>query len=330
MVSSACKLALLLLMVQGGATVDPDTVERAALFNGPQRVDGRIVRPGRKEVHPIPNVWVTLHRVGSDKAAPLDSMRARADGSYSFTYTRTGNPDAIYFVSAMYSGIAYFTPPLHEAHEKGEHGEIVVFDTTSRNIDIGVRGHHIIVSSADANSNRSITEVFELANDSGSTLVGSSGLTGTPTWSTRIPPQATAFRVGQGDVPAAAVTVVNGKAQVFAPLAPGLRQVSFTYMLPGSAFPITFPIDRATSVYEVLVEDPEVTVEAPKMREVDPVSIERRQFRRFLGAEIPKGGELVIDVPRAQRSMNRTYIVLLTLLIGGAMLAALARAFTRR
>jgi hypothetical protein len=136
--------------------------------------------------------------------------------------------------------------------------------------------------------------------------------------------------VGQGDVPAAAVTVVNGNAQVFAPLAPGLRQLSFTYMLPGSAFPITFPIDRATSVYEVLVEDPEVTVEAPKMREVDPVSIERRQFRRFLGAEIPKGGELVIDVPRAQRSMNRTYIVLLTLLIGGAMLAALARAFMRR
>jgi hypothetical protein len=330
LVSSVCKLALLLLMAQGGATIDPDTLARAALFNGPQRVDGRIIRPGPKDMLPIPNVWVTLHRVGSDNAAPLDSMRARPNGTYSFTYTRTGDPEAIYFVAAMYSGIAYFTPPLHEAHEKGEHGEIVVFDTTSRNIDIGVRGHHVIVSSADANAMRSITEVFELANDSANTLVGSKGLSGTPTWSTKIPAQATAFRVGQGDVPAAAVAVVNGAAQVFAPLAPGLRQLSFTYLLPGSAFPVTFPVDRATTIYEVLVEDPDVTVDGPKIREVDPVSIERRQFRRFLGAEVPQGGKVVIDVPRIGMSTNRTYIVLLTLLIGGAMLAALARAFVRR
>jgi hypothetical protein len=257
-------------------------------------------------------------------------MRARPNGTYSFTYTRTGNPDAIYFVSAMYSGIAYFTPPLHEKYEKGEHGEIVVFDTTSRNVDIGIRGHHIIVSSADANSMRSVTEVFELANDSIHTLVGSDGLKGTPAWSTQIPAQATQFRVGQGDVPSAAVSVVNGRALVYAPLAPGLRQLSFTYMLPAGAFPLTYQVQTPTSVFEVLVEDPKAEVDGPKLREVDPVSIEQRQFRRFLGAELPNRGEVRIDVPRAKATMDRTYIVLLTLLIGGAMLAALARAFMRR
>ncbi|MBA3656561.1 MAG: hypothetical protein H0W69_04325 [Gemmatimonadaceae bacterium] len=317
-------------MMQGGATIDPDTIRNSDLFEGPQRVDGRIIRPSAKDMDPVSDVWVTLHRVGSDQAAPLDSMRARANGTYSFTYKRTGDPDAIYFVSAQYAGIAYFTPPLHEKYEKGEHGEIVVFDTTSRNIDVGIRGHHVIISSADANQMRSVTEVFELANDSASTLVGSNGLKGTPTWTTHIPSEATGFRVGQGDVPAAAVTVANGKAQVFAPLAPGLRQLSFTYMLPSDAFPISYPLDRATSVLEVLLEDPQGTVDAPKLREVDPVSIERRQFRRFLAAEIPAVGEVVIDVPRARTSMNRTYIVLLTLAIGGAMLAALARAFLRR
>lgn len=316
--------------MQGGATVDPDTVKNSTLFEGPQRVDGRIIRPTEKEPDPVRDVWVVLHRVGSDRAAPLDSMRARADGSYSFTYTRTGDPEAIYFVAAQYSGIAYFTPPLHEKHEKGEHGEIVVFDTTSRNIDIGVRGHHVIISGADANQMRSITEVFELANDSVNTLVGTNGMKGTPTWTTRIPVEATGFRVGQGDVPAAAVTVSNGMANVFAPIAPGLRQVSFTYMLPGSAFPVSFPLKRPVSVLEVLIEDPEGSVDGPKLREVDPVSIEQRQFRRFLGSEVPALGEVVIDVPRADKSMSRTYIVLLTLVIGGAMLAALARAFLRR
>lgn len=317
-------------MVQSGVTVDPDTVRNSELFDGPQRVDGRIIRPGARDMNPVRDVWVTLHRVGSDRAAPLDSMRARPNGTYSFSYTRTGDPEAIYFVSAMYSGIAYFTPPLHEKYEKGEHGEIVVFDTTSRNVDIGIRGHHIIISSADANSLRSVTEVFELANDSTHTLVGSNGMKGTPSWSTQIPEHATQFRVGQGDVPAAAVSLVNGKALVFAPLAPGLRQLSFSYMLPAAAFPVSYPLGTHTSVYEVLLEDPEGSVDAPKLREVDAVSIERRQFRRFLGAELPAVGAVVIDVPRAKTSMNRTYIVLLTLLIGGAMLAALARAFVRR
>lgn len=314
--------------MQSGVTIDPDTVT-SALFTGPQRVDGRILRPGAKDMVPVPNVWVTLHRVGSDLAAPLDSMRARPNGSYSFTYRRTGDREAIYFVSAQYSGIAYFTPPLHEVHEKGEHGEIVVFDTTSRNIEIGMRGHHVIISSADPSEMRSVTEVFELANDSAHTLVGSNGMKGTPVWTTRLPVGATAFRVGQGDVPAAAVTLVNGTVRVFAPLAPGLRQVSFTYMLPASAFPISFPLERPISVYEVLIEDPEGTVDAPVLKEVDPVSIEGRQFRRFLGAEVPAAGVVTIDVPRAKTSMSRTYIVLLTLVIGGAMLAALARAFLR-
>jgi hypothetical protein len=257
-------------------------------------------------------------------------MRARPNGTYSFTYRRTGDPEAIYFVSAMYSGIAYFTPPLHEKYEKGEHGEIVVFDTTSHNVDIGVRGHHIIISSADANSMRSVTEVFELANDSTHTLVGSNGLKGTPSWSTPLPAQATEFRVGQGDIPAAAVSVVNGRALVYAPIAPGLRQLAFSYMLPAAAFPVSYPLLTPTSVMEVLLEDPEGEVDGPKLRQVDPVSIEQRQFRRFLGAEIPALGEVVIDVPRAKTTMNRTYIVLLTLVIGGAMLAALARAFLRR
>ena len=318
--------------MQSAVTVDPDTVatQDSALFAGPQRVEGRIIKPSLKDVVPVGNIWVTLHRVGSDQAAPLDSMLAGPDGAYRFTYTRTGNRDAIYFVSAQYSGIAYFTPPLHEAVERGEHGEIVVFDTTSRNVDIGIRGHHIVISSADANGMRSVTEVFELANDSSRTLVGSNGMKGTPSWTTVIPVEATSFRVGQGDVPAAAVIQTRGTVNVFSPLAPGLRQLSFTYMLPGSSFPLSIRMDRHTSVYEVLLEDPDAKLEATKLTEREPVSLERRQFRRFLGSEVPAGGEIVIDLPRARKEVNRSYIVLLTLAIGGAMLAALARAFTRK
>ena len=83
---------------------------------------------------PVMGAWVVLHRVGSDGAGPLDSIKSDARGRFSFGYVRTGSTDAVYFVSAMYDGIAYFTPPLPEGKVSGEKGEITVFDTTSGHV----------------------------------------------------------------------------------------------------------------------------------------------------------------------------------------------------
>src|SRR5687768_6034196 len=87
----------------------PPSPDSPATADGLQRVEGQVVRPGARDMLPVPNVWVTLHRVGSDRAAPLDSVRADAAGKYTFEYRRTGDESAIYFASASYGGIAYFT-----------------------------------------------------------------------------------------------------------------------------------------------------------------------------------------------------------------------------
>ena len=50
----------------------------------PRRVDGRVVRGTREGPQPLANQWVTLHRVGPDRAAPLDSMRTGTTGVYGF------------------------------------------------------------------------------------------------------------------------------------------------------------------------------------------------------------------------------------------------------
>src|SRR4051812_15568153 len=131
----------------------------------PQQVSGRIVRPGVRKMDPVPGAWVVLHRVGPDRAGPLDSTRSDARGRYSFRYERTGSDDALYFVSASHDGIAYFTPPLTAANVSGEDGEITVFDTTSAHVPLSVRGHHVVVSAADANAQRSIVEVYDVSND---------------------------------------------------------------------------------------------------------------------------------------------------------------------
>ena len=279
---------------------------------------------------PVPRIMVTLHRVGSDRAAPLDSVRADGTGHYAFTYRRTGDESAIYFASAMYGGIAYFTPPLSDTVVKGENAEIAVFDTSSAGIPIGVRGHHVVVSAVDANARRSVTEVYELANDSTVTRIASGARGTAPVWTARVPAQATDFRVSQGDIPAAAVSFREARVSVFAPIAPGLAQLAFSYNLPASSFPLSVPIQQPTQIFEVLVEDVKGSVRGAKLKEKNPVVLERRSFRRFLADDVPVNAVSVIDLPPAPKpTVDRRYLVVLTLIIGGAMIAALARALRR-
>ena len=281
---------------------------------------------------PVPNILVTLHRVGSDRAAPLDSVRADANGKYSFNYRRTGEESAIYFASALYGGIAYFTPPLHHELVKGEEAEIAVYDTTSAHFPIGIRGHHVVVSAVDANATRSVTEVYELANDTSVTKIPSGATKAGAVWVGTVPDGASGFRVSQGDLPASGVAFGDSRVAVFAPIAPGLAQLSFSYNLPASSFPLRIPVESPTQIFEVLVEEEKGSVIGAKLREQDPVVLERRSFRRFLADDVPLNSVAVIDLPpvKAGSAIDRRYLVLLTVLIGGAMIFALARALSRR
>lgn len=279
---------------------------------------------------PVPTVWVTLHRVGTDHAAPLDSIRADNSGHYAFDFRRSGEPGAIYFVSAMYGGVAYFTPPLKKSTVTGDDAEIAVFDTTSSPVPISIRGHHVVVSAVDVNAERSVTEVFELANDSSVTRVSSQS--GSAVWSSILPAGAKSFQVTQGDVPAAAIKFEDGKALVYAPIAPGLKQIAITYSVPASNFPMSIPVVKETQIFEVLIEEEKGTVTAPKIKEVAPVALEKRNFRRFLGPDVPANSVVMIDLPPAEKKtdIDPRFMVALTVIIGGAMVFALARALKRR
>jgi hypothetical protein len=305
---------------------------QAAIPSAPQHVSGRIVRPGLRKLDPVIGAWVVLHRVGPDRAGPLDSVLSDSRGRYSFNYARTGSDDAIYFVSASHDGIAYFTPPLAEGKVSGDDGEISVFDTTSRPVPISLRGHHVVVSAADANARRSIVEVYDLSNDSSVTRVATDDTPANATWQTHIPSEATDFRVSQGDISAAAVNYAKGVVSVFAPLAPGIKQLSFSYWLPAKSFPLKLPLEKATGVYEIMIEDKAGSVTGPHLKEVDPVAVEERNFRRFLATDMPDNSVAIIDLPAPPptRSVDPRYLVALTLLIGGAMVLALAQALRRR
>ncbi|MDF1506402.1 hypothetical protein, partial [Roseisolibacter sp. H3M3-2] len=295
------------------------------LPDGSRRVDGRVVLVRDTVMRPVAGTWVTLHRVGSDSAGALDSLRTGADGGYRFRYRPFGADDALYFASTSHGGIAYFTSPLRLADVRGDEGEIAVFDTTSRALPISVRGRHLIVPAPDAEGRRRVIEVFELTNDTSLTAVpGSDGARGA--WSAALPAAARDFAVRPGEIPADGMAAIRGRALLLAPFAPGIKQVAYTYTLDGDAFPLAVALERATTVLEVLIEDPRGAAVAPGLTAVEPVSLEGRTFRRFLAQEVPAGSRVEVTVPATARGWERIALPALLSVVGGVMHLALLRA----
>jgi hypothetical protein len=292
-----------------------------------RRVEGRVLRPVGAEPKPVSGVMVTIHRVNRKGGEPLDSVRTDRAGRYAFRYMPSDDTTSIYFVSASYADIAYFSPPLRAAVVRGDDADITVFDTTSAPVPIQQRGRHVVVSSLDSVGRRGMIEVYELSNDTSVTAIASGSA---PVWEAGIPSGASDFRVGEGDVSADAVTAANGRVRVVAPLAPGIKQLSFSYDLAGAAFPVSIPVERETSVFEVLVEDPQGTVTGGGIAEVDPVTVDGRTFRRFLGRDVPANGVVRVDVPRGAPVSRGRFITIVALALLAAMLVVLARSVMRR
>ncbi|MGH7638268.1 MAG: hypothetical protein ACREOK_11510 [Gemmatimonadaceae bacterium] len=289
--------------------------------------EGRLLRAtesGRPA--PVAGEYIVLHRVGTDRAAPLDSVRSGADGRFRFRYQRTGDPQALYFVSARYEGIAYFSPPLRADTVRGEDADIIVYATTSDTSTLRTQGRHLVVS-APRGSDREIAEVFELENSGFRTIIARDSTN--PLWSIGLPDAARNPSVAPGDVAAAAIVFRDGRAELYAPISPGVRQFVVTYQLPIATTALSIPTERELAVLEVLLEEPRATVEGAGLREVAPAPIEDRQFHRFLAQDAPAHAVVRVTVP-APVSQNRSVVRMLGLAVALIMIAALATWLLRR
>ncbi len=268
----------------------------------PSTVEGRVMRPRLNGLTPVGGVWVTIHHVASDTAGPLDSMRVGADGRFHFRYVRRGKADVVYFMSAMYDGIAYFSRPLTTPRVSGDDGTIVVFDTTSIHFPLAIKGRHIIVSSPNVDGSRQMVEAYEIANESDQTLVSPDDAH--PTWTAPLPPGAATVQPGESDISAAAISSADGRVRVTAPFAPGLKQLSFSYTVPQSSFPLHMPLEQGATVLELLLEEPKAQARGASLKPVAPATIEQRVFQRYLGADAPAGASIEIAVPVVHAAEN--------------------------
>jgi hypothetical protein len=259
-------------------------------------------------------------------------MRVGADGRYQFRYTRTGRSDAVYFVSASYDGIAYFSRPLTTPHVSGDDAAIVVFDTTSVHFPLAIKGRHVVISSPNVDGSREVVEAYEIANESDRTLISPDDAH--PSWTAPLPAGVTSVQVGESDISPAAVTASGGRVLVTAPFAPGLKQLSFSYRVPQSSFPLRVPVEQGATVLEVLLEEPKATAQGSSLKAVAPAAIEGRVFRRFLGADATAGSSVEVTVPTIQTAASarlyREIAIALAALMAAAFIAWVARARRRR
>jgi hypothetical protein len=291
-----------------------------------RRIEGRVVRavPNGRTA-PLAGTWAVLHGVGMGGGAAIDSARTRADGSFAFRYRAMSDTNALYFVSTMRGGVAYFTPPTREAVVRGDAATLTVFDTTSRPVPIGIKARHIIVTAPDSSgTTRTVIEVYELENTDYRTRVAGDSLT--PTFEAPLLAGVTEISGGEGDISPDAMRVFEGRVQVVAPIAPGLKQFSFVYHVPVDAA-MNFTVTDSLPVLEIMVEDARGTASGGGLVEVSPTQVEGRAFKRFLAQNVPAPS--VVDVRAPGRVNARLRIAIILLAVGAAMLGGLGMVFLR-
>ena len=293
----------------------------------PSTVEGRVVRPAITGEVPVPGIVVTIHRVGADSSGAIDSMRTDARGAYRFAYRRWGNPDAIYFVAAVYRGIAYFSSPIRGAIVRGDEAEIVVFDTTSSRVRFTVQGHHYVIGAPRPTGLRDIVEVYEISNDTVVTAIGRDSLSAV--WSAPLPRGAMSFTPANSDVSASSLRANGRLVELVAPFAPGVKQLSWSYTLDARAFPLEITLDRPNALLEVLVEEPGAQVRAPSLRSQGTATTEGRTFKRFLAQNAPDGERIRIEVPSTAAAARSTVLIALLVAASLAMVGALWVAYRR-
>lgn len=258
----------------------------------PLSLRGTVVRQTLDGEKAVAREQVTLHKVSSREAGPVDSAVTDARGGYAF---RVLAPDSqsMYLVSARYGGIAYFSQPA-QAGAPSAPSQIVVFDTTSGDVRVQLQGRHVVVSSPSADGIRSVIDVLEVENDTVVTRVA--GASNRPTYSLLLPEGARNVRASQGEMGEGTVEIRNGRADLFAPLSPGLRQLVVTYELPPGVFPLAIPLERTVGVLEVLLEEPGATVAGGGLVSQGGVSVDGKTFTRYLGQNAPASAVLTLAV----------------------------------
>jgi hypothetical protein len=253
---------------------------------------GRVLRPNGKDTIGVAGARVVLHRVGRQKQGPIDSTFAGPRGEFRFRY----QPDtsAVFLLSSGYAGIEYFSTPLHTVPELPDTGLVLFVSDTSSSAPIHVASRHLVISKPGKDGARAALEIVVLENDGAVTRVAPDSVT--PSWGTRLPAGAVEFQVGQGDIGPDGLLFRHDSAVLVSPVAPGQKQLLYTYAIPAAPGRIRLPIGDSIATANILLEEFDRRVTGGGIVKGDSQAIEGRSFRQWAGP-VAAGSVLEIDFP---------------------------------
>lgn len=260
-------------------------------------VTGSLVRGTERGFEPVARHWVVLHRVTLQQGgAPSDSTRTDTAGRWRF---RVLQPDstAVYFVSAMWDGIAYFSQPARKLDQAADTlPPIELYDTTAGRPPIALALRQVVIGGRKEDGTHDVLEIVELTNPGKTTRVTRDTLT--PNWEGALPGFAIQFQVGESDVSSQTIVRRGDRLAVFAPIAPGTaRQLSYAYTIPSDVRTAEFPIDQATPLLQVLVEDTLASVTGLPFRSFGRAMIANRGYNGYAADSVGAGGRFVVALP---------------------------------
>jgi hypothetical protein len=278
-------------------------------------VSGLLLRGGRNG-QPVPGRWVVLHKITMGGGGPVDSNRTDATGHWR---VRVGPVDsvAIYVVSALHDGLAYFSLPLRvTARTAAAADPLVVWDTSSSGPPVLLRRRLLTIASPKTDGSREVLEILELENPSRQTRVPQDTLQ--PTWTGAIPAATLQFSPQQGDFSPDAIVQRGNRVELFGPIQPeGVRQLSYRYVLGGEVHSLALPIDQPTEELDVLLEDTLSAATAPGLHSAGVQAIEGRHFARYRAESLAAGAPVRIAFPAGGFQIER----IVPFLVGAVVVA---------
>lgn len=252
------------------------------------------IRHGGEHNRPLPGLWAVLHEVRRDTAAsgPVDSVRTDRAGRYRLTLPRA-DTTAIYFVSTSYQTVGYFSGGVRvEGRTRADVDPVVVYDTTA----VGPMrlARRLFAIKNGERGARSVLELVEIENPSLRTRVALDSVT--PVWTTILPPGATGWEAGEGDLSPEALVLTGDTVQVYAPIWPGEpRQMSYSYTLTGSTLRI--PVDQPTAELDLLLEDTAAAPAGAAFETLGTYEIDGRSFAAHRAGPVDAGTEIRVTLP---------------------------------
>jgi hypothetical protein len=285
---------------------------------------GRVVRVVNGDTVPVTGVRLVLHRVGRSLQGPVDSTAADPAGRFRFRVPV--DTTSLFLVSTNYAGIEYFTPPVLSTAGQGDTTVVLVVSDTSSSAPVKLTARYLVIRAAAEDGSRAVLDLLVLVNGGDHTRVGKDTLT--PTWIGSLPAGAVGARVGEADFSSDAAVIRGDSLLVYAPLAPGEKQVTLEYVLPARTdLSLRFPADSVAT--NVLAQDADAHVINPAMALVDTQTIEGESFRRWVG--VPREGSLLnVSVGLAPGQAPSWLRPALVGLVGAGLLFALWRLRARR